>query len=590
MIGELLDGRYQIARALGAGGFGQTYVALDTRRPGNPTCVVKHLQPASRDPQSLQTARRLFKSEAETLERLGQHDQIPRLLAYFEENQEFYLVQDFIEGQTLSAELQLGQRWSEAQVVAMLEDVLGILHFVHSQGVIHRDIKPDNIIRRQPDRRLVLVDFGSVKQVRTQQVTVEGHLNATVAIGTPGYMPNEQGLGKPRFNSDLYGLGMIAIQALTGFPPTQLPDDTETGELIWQPHAQASPALAAVLSQMVHYHFKDRYQSATEVLQALKRLSQTHVVLPPVASPPLGQAAPYPTSAPQTQTPPTQMPSGLPLSRQATVPFAPANPGPPPGSPAGGTQVVSPPSPPKSPNSASSTKRLPLLIGATLGAAVVGFMVAYKPDARDPASNPAQPNPDNTASPAPDSGFFSNPMIRSRPESGQDSRQDAGQDSRQDSEQPRQQEREPRQPRETETEQPEQGQQPQTEDQSIPETTPETNTPEPVQPDQPATPAAPQSQPQPSAQEIAPEPEPQPSSEPEPAPIPSPAESPPQPQSNRARPRTTAEADRQSRSESQQAYCYANSNGQLVYEGPWSGAGGDFGLGPSGVICQDSRR
>ncbi|MEH2174191.1 serine/threonine protein kinase [Nostoc sp.] len=269
MIGKLLDHRYQVIRVLAMGGFGQTYIAQDTRRPGNPICVVKHLKPGT-DPRVFDTAKRLFNSEAETLEKLGNHDQIPRLLAYFDENQEFYLVQEYIEGHTLAEELIPGKRWSESQVVQLLQEVLEILEFVHRQGVIHRDIKPDNIIRRASDNKLVLVDFGAVKQLRTQLVTVGGQASATVVIGTPGYMPTEQGQGKPRPNSDIYSLGIIAIQALTGLQPTELQEDPETGEIIWRHSVTVNHELAAVLTKMVRYHFKDRYQNATEALQACK--------------------------------------------------------------------------------------------------------------------------------------------------------------------------------------------------------------------------------------------------------------------------------------------------------------------------------
>ncbi|MBD2526132.1 serine/threonine protein kinase [Nostoc sp. FACHB-133] len=269
MIGKLLDHRYQVIRVLAMGGFGQTYIAQDTRRPGNPICVVKHLKPGT-DPRVFDTAKRLFNSEAETLEKLGNHDQIPRLLAYFDENQEFYLVQEYIEGHTLAEELTPGKRWSESQVIQLLQEVLEILEFVHSQGVIHRDIKPDNIIRRASDNKLVLVDFGAVKQLRTQMVIVGGQASATVVIGTPGYMPTEQGQGKPRPNSDIYSLGIIAIQALTGLLPTALQEDPETGEIIWQQSINVNYRLAAVLTKMVRYHFKDRYQNATEALQACK--------------------------------------------------------------------------------------------------------------------------------------------------------------------------------------------------------------------------------------------------------------------------------------------------------------------------------
>lgn len=272
MLGQLLDGRYQVLQVLGGGGFGQTYIAQDTHRPGFPKCVVKHLKPVTRSPEFLETARRLFTSEAETLEQLGYHDQIPRLLAYFEDNQEFFLVQEFIEGHTLKAELFPNQPWTEDQVIQLLQEMLDILQFIHSRNVIHRDIKPDNIIRRQQDGKLVLIDFGAVKQVQTQLLTVPARTPATIAIGTPGYMSTEQGQGKPRLNSDIYSLGIIGIQSLTGLHPINFQEDPDTGEISWQHQANVSSELASVLSKMVLHHFKQRYQSAAEVLRVLKHL------------------------------------------------------------------------------------------------------------------------------------------------------------------------------------------------------------------------------------------------------------------------------------------------------------------------------
>lgn len=280
---KLLGGRYQVVEVLAFGGFGQTYVAKDMHRPGTPECVVKHLQPASANSGFIQNARRLFQTEAEILEQLGNHNQIPRLLAYFEENQEFYLVQEFIQGHTLRAELQPGERWSENQVYQLLQEVLGILVFVHSHGVIHRDIKPDNIIRRAEDGKIVLVDFGSVKQAWTQVITAPEQSNSilahqpspTIAIGTPGYMPTEQGRGRPQPNSDIYALGMIAIQALTGVTPTELHEESENGEIAWRHLVDVSEAIASVLTKMVRYNFKNRYSSATEALAAVKQLELT---------------------------------------------------------------------------------------------------------------------------------------------------------------------------------------------------------------------------------------------------------------------------------------------------------------------------
>jgi CHASE2 domain-containing sensor protein/tRNA A-37 threonylcarbamoyl transferase component Bud32 len=267
--GSLLDSRYRIIKSVGSGGFGKTYLVEDTKRPGNPQCVLKHLQPARQDSQFLDVARRLFKTEAEILELLGKHNQIPQLLAVFEENQQFYLVQEFIDGHDFNDELPLGQRLSETQVIEVLKDVLKVLSFVHSHGVIHRDIKPSNLIRRKRDRRLVLIDFGAVKQIQNKHREEE---NQTIAIGTAGYAPPEQLMGQPRLNSDIYALGMIGIQALTGIAPRKLERDKTTNTLIWQSQVQTSKEFAVILDKMVAFDANKRYQSVEEVLQNLERL------------------------------------------------------------------------------------------------------------------------------------------------------------------------------------------------------------------------------------------------------------------------------------------------------------------------------
>jgi serine/threonine protein kinase, bacterial len=280
MIGQLLAGHYRILQVLGEGGFGQTYITEDLHLPGNPKCVLKHLKPASVDPGVLGIARKLFEKEAIVLQQLGNHDRIPRLLAYFEEHQEFYLVQEYVPGHPLSKELAPGNKWSERQVTDLFQEVLDILVFIHGQGVIHRDIKPDNIMRRDSDRRLVLIDFGAIKQVRNQQVA-HGQHTMTVAIGTPGYMPIEQASGNPRASSDIYSLGMLGIQALTGVNPYELEEDDRTGELKWEHLTVANPQLVAIIQRMTRYHFRDRYLTAAEALQAVSALV-SGVAPPPV--------------------------------------------------------------------------------------------------------------------------------------------------------------------------------------------------------------------------------------------------------------------------------------------------------------------
>ena len=273
-----LGGRYKIVSELGAGGFGQTFLAEDLHLPGHPRCVVKQLKPQVSDAERLQTARRLFDIEAQVLYQLGNHDQIPRLLAHFEDNQEFYLAQELIEGEPLTQEFVGGRLWQEERVIALLQDLLQVLAFVHQQHVIHRDIKPSNLIRRKHDRKIVLIDFGAVKQASTQVVSPQSGQTKTISIGTQGYTPKEQLGGNPRFSSDVYAVGIIGIQALTGIHPRRLQENPQTGEIEWRNHAeQVSPELAAFLDQMVRYDFRVRYPTAAEALEALRNLSGTPI-------------------------------------------------------------------------------------------------------------------------------------------------------------------------------------------------------------------------------------------------------------------------------------------------------------------------
>ncbi len=267
---NLLDWRYKVISNIGKGGFGETYLAEDTKQPTHPKCVVKQLKPTRTDEKFLELARRFFYTEAETLEKVGKHDRIPQLLAYFEANNEFYLVQEYIKGHSLSDELTPGKKLSEPYVLALLKDIGEVLQFIHGFGVIHRDIKPGNIMRRVADGRLVLIDFGAVKQLETQIADLPE--SNTVAIGTSGYAPPEQLLGQPVLNSDIYALGIIGIEALIGLPALQIPKDLETKKVIWRDRVQVSDKLATILDKMVAYRHQERYQSAMEVSQDLQQI------------------------------------------------------------------------------------------------------------------------------------------------------------------------------------------------------------------------------------------------------------------------------------------------------------------------------
>jgi Protein kinase domain/ABC transporter, phosphonate, periplasmic substrate-binding protein len=277
---SLLHNRYKLLSPLGHGGMCKVYLAEDTQNPENPECVVKTLKPAVPDATQRTTAKTLFQRGAKALEKLGDHPQIPRLLDFFEEEDAFYTVEEFIPGHSLAADLQPGERWSEAEVIKLLQELLPVLEFIHGHNVIHRDIKPDNILRRDSDNKPVLIDFGAVRQINVQQTTIGPGRYGTI-VGTFGYMPTEQGHGNPRPNSDLYALGIVCIQALTGLMPAQLLQDNETGEVRWQSYVPVSPDLANILTKMVRYHFKDRYQAASEVLRSINTLERKRESMEP---------------------------------------------------------------------------------------------------------------------------------------------------------------------------------------------------------------------------------------------------------------------------------------------------------------------
>ncbi|MDA0265424.1 MAG: CHASE2 domain-containing protein [Cyanobacteria bacterium] len=285
MIGTVLANRYRLLKLLGAGGFGRTYLAIDLQQ-GEQHCVVKHLTPANRTENFLQTARRLFDAEAKALQQLGQHDRIPQLVDAFEADAEFYLVQAYVDGHTLTTELQNKEPWSEQAVIDLLAEVLPTLAFIHGEQVIHRDIKPSNLMRRQ-DGKIALIDFGAVKEITTQVQT--GNLEQfTVSIGTQGYAPAEQLSGRPRYSSDLYALGITAIQALTGRSPMAIPEHPETGELCWQELVpDLRPGLGIFLSRLAHSSVYQRYTAAEIALDDLGRLDS----LSPVTVQPIDQTA-----------------------------------------------------------------------------------------------------------------------------------------------------------------------------------------------------------------------------------------------------------------------------------------------------------
>ncbi|MHC5610620.1 MAG: protein kinase domain-containing protein [Nostoc sp.] len=268
----LLNNRYRVIQTLESGGFGETFLAEDIQMPSNRRCVIKQLRPIQNNPQIYQLVQERFKREAAILEQLGgATKQIPSLYAYFQLNGQFYLVQEWIEGDTLTKKVHEQGSLSESAVKEILVSLLSVTEYVHNQRIIHRDIKPDNIILRHRDRQPVLIDFGAIRETMGTVVNSQGNPTSSIVIGTPGYMPSEQAAGRPIYSSDLYSLGITAIYLLTGKQPQELETDPSTGEIVWHKHAlSVSQTMLAVIDRAIAYHPRDRFSTAKEMLKVLQ--------------------------------------------------------------------------------------------------------------------------------------------------------------------------------------------------------------------------------------------------------------------------------------------------------------------------------
>lgn len=267
---KLFRDRYRILKPLGKGGFGVTYLAQDVELPSQPYCVIKQLHPKTRNQGSLERAKVRFRREAKALASLGSHSQIPRLLDYFTTGGEFYLVQDYIQGQTLAQEVRQRGRQTEAQVKYFLAEILPVVEFIHRNRIIHRDIKPPNIIRSTLDRRLVLIDFGAVRQfLSDMEDGVDQQPAATQFVGTPGFAPPEQLALRPCYSSDIYALGMTCLFLLTGRTPVEFVQDAHTGDIRWHHTATVSAHFSNVLDKMLCPSPVDRYPSIAALAREL---------------------------------------------------------------------------------------------------------------------------------------------------------------------------------------------------------------------------------------------------------------------------------------------------------------------------------
>ena len=266
-----LRDRYLAVAPIGQGGFGRTFQAIDEDKPSKPFCVIKQFFPKVEGTNAAQKAAELFTQEASALEQLD-YPNIPKLLAYFiTPDGRQYLVQEFIDGQNLKAELTAQGKFSDAQIWELLGTILPTLDYIHHHGFIHRDVKPENIIRRADNRQLYLVDFGAAKMtlaggtIGNEQQSPQG-----TTIGTPEFMAPEQGWGRAFVSSDLYSLGVTCLNLLTGASPLDLFDDLQS-QWIWRSTLADSiaPKLGEIIDKLIQPRPIDRFSTARAALDAI---------------------------------------------------------------------------------------------------------------------------------------------------------------------------------------------------------------------------------------------------------------------------------------------------------------------------------
>ncbi|MEC4891688.1 MAG: WG repeat-containing protein [Oscillatoria sp. PMC 1051.18] len=257
---KILRQRYALLEEVVEGAFCKTYLARDRDLPDNLLCIVKSFQPRSADERILAQAREIFERETQLLYRLGKYQfQIPNLCARFEENGQFYLVREYIEGENLSEEAPPGSCLSESETRFLLQEILEVLQILHQHNIIHQNLKPQNLIRCHEDRKIVLIDFGAIKEI-----SLLGDNKNQNQLDYSAYLAPEQVEKQPKLSSDIYAVGIIGICALTGLTPQEIKD-----KINWRDRVRENSRLALILEKMIQENFCDRYPSAVAALQAL---------------------------------------------------------------------------------------------------------------------------------------------------------------------------------------------------------------------------------------------------------------------------------------------------------------------------------
>ena len=277
---EVLQDSYHIVKKLDEEEFETVYLAESKDSSVSTKYLVQQFTPQYLSQAQLAVAQDLFKQEAAVLEALGKHPQIPSIHDYFETQGQFFVVQEFIFGQSFQEELNEAKPYSETETIEFLNNILPVLQFIHENNYIHRDIKPSHLMRNDANQKIYLINFYSIKEkINPQNLDITGQFMPHLTVGTQGYIPMEQHLGKPEFCSDIYALGIVVIQALTKIKLNQLNYDDDNNP-VWRhflPNiSNFSPQFLDIIDTMVRCNHRKRYQSAIAILGSLKQSNYSH--------------------------------------------------------------------------------------------------------------------------------------------------------------------------------------------------------------------------------------------------------------------------------------------------------------------------
>ncbi len=298
---RLFRNRFEIIRKIGSGGYGTVYLARDYAVLRGGLCVIKQIRYeatarktdsekilAAINPTLVETRikaknQRRFRKEARIMARLGRHHQLPCLLDHFSQNGLFYLVQEYIPGETLKQEFNKTGPKTEAEVAAFLREMIPVVRYLHARNLLHLDIKPTNLMRRSRDQKVVLVDFGAVRRYSKDDSMVLRGCAATI-----GYAPAEQLSGHPTPASDLYAIGVTCLYLLTGFSPMDLAASAKGQDLRWQDTIQVSAAFHQILERLLAPSAENRFQSVNELENAMNHSNSNHELKYCLTSEPMG--------------------------------------------------------------------------------------------------------------------------------------------------------------------------------------------------------------------------------------------------------------------------------------------------------------